>query len=1167
MSMNLKQNLSDTKFKYKLENIIDHSNSLFKKDVVHHPYYTLHGMDHSSAIISKLDKLVEGINPTNKLTKHEIFYLLASVYLHDVGMLISNPEDEEKAKMSSIQKKKPFSKGDLIRDEHHIRSGKYIIEHELDLNLDHVESECVKLICEGHRVVDLTTENYDDRLVGDERVRVRLLAALLRFSDELDISYQRLPNGLMDILKENMPDFSRLQWLKHYYTSGVGISTRESNGNRKIVIEIQTQYPNREGGRIITEVILKPIEKSLRIVDRILLECGLNIILDPPEIQLKKNLDEIPKQIFDEFIGKKFISSMEIPRTKTFVGRNSELLKLSDVLDRNIIIIEGIAGIGKTYVASKFAEEIKNKYDIHWYGELIEVSTISSVMLNLAVFLKNKGKPRLSNSIEYFGYDIEVLISILKDELVENNYALFFDNYHKAENELNPLMRQLLHIESSKIILITRKEPVFYNIVEERENLIAKVKIDPWDFKDTQEMCRVRGIETIEENTARKIHNNLLGHPQYLNLFCILAKKSKPETLLEGLPKAQEEAYSYLENEVYNSLNKKEKILIKIIAIYRVPEIIDAFYIVDEIEDIDEIINNLINRFLVNEIGVGKYNVHEIIRDYCLNDVKKKKTLRSYHKCAAEYYLSKDENPEYLLEASYHYIEAGEREKSAVIVINHTDEFISKCFWKKIEEPLNDAIRTLSKHRHDPNSIEGVGLAHHCIANFYNERGDLDLALKHAKESSKAMMRIGRTDNFGLNILFGSIYRKKGDLDKSMEYNIKNFDIAKKNNDGYEKAIANANIGNVYSQKGDYTKANELYCNSLDFFKKHDETKNTAASYSNLASNYFRLKDYNNAYNYIYESIKLYEKLSATYEIADTNAKYAEMYLKDAANEGNLDSVLQCLLKNFEIFKQIGHLRGECKIYSLIGYYYKKQNDHKSAIKYFKKSIEICSDNEYKINFAEYYIISKEFDKAMDLLKNIMNNTNEISVFKCQACFLMSVSLFSMDRQEDAIVYINNTIQYHSINKYVMAGLDFSDIIPIVDELKPLQCTLIKDLISLAQNETTHPIIRFDDIDIKRDEANNYAEVFHPFAGHKKITKNDETLQKIIENLKLGDIVIDIDKSTVMEFERDTALMTLGFLYKKGFIDFVVNSKNNMRILLTDKGKKLTFQLGNNPIK
>jgi tetratricopeptide (TPR) repeat protein len=581
------------------------------------------------------------------------------------------------------------------------------------------------------------------------------------------------------------------------------------------------------------------------------------------------------------------------------------------------------------------------------------------------------------------------------------------------------------------------------------------------------------------------------------------------------LPKAQEEAYSYLENEVYNSLDKKERILIKIIAIYRVPETIDAFYIVDEIEDIDEIINNLIYKFLVNEIGVGKYSVHEIIRDYCLNDVKKKKTLRNYHQRAAEYYLSKDENPEYLLEASYHYIEASKREESAVIVINHTQEFISKGFWKKIEEPLNDAINALSKHRHDPYSIEGVGLAHLRIADFYEVRGDLDLALKHAKESSKAMMRIGRTDNFDLNVLFGGIYRKKDDLDKSMEYHKKTLDIAIKNNDEHEIAIAYANIGNVI------------------------------------------LNDYNNAYNHIKKSIELYEKLGATYEIAKSNVEYARIYLNDAANEGNLDSVLQCLLKNLEIYKQIGHLRGECEIYSLIGHYYKKQNDHKSAIENFEKSIEICSDSEYKINFAEYYILSKEFDKAMDLLKNILNNTNETPVFKCQACFLMSISLFSMDREEDAIAYINNTIQYHLTNKYVMAGFDFSDLIPIVNELKPLQCILIKDLISLIQNETTHPIIRFDNINIKRDEANNYAEVFHPFVGYKKITKNDESLEIIIRKLKFGDIVIDIDKPTVMGVERNTALLTLGFLYKKGFIDFVENPQNNMRILLTDKGKEI----------
>lgn len=1158
--MNLEQALLDTEYESKLDNIIKHSTILFNKDVLHHKYYTLHGINHSRAIISKLNKLVDGISPTNNLTKAEIFYLLASVYLHDVGMLIPYSGDEEKAKKISIQKKKPFTKEDLIRDEHNIRSGKYIVENELDLKLDHVESECVKLICEGHRVVDITTENYNDRLVDDERIRVRLLAALLRFSDELDISYKRAPKALRDIFNEDMPDFSKLHWLKHYYTSGVGISVRESNSNRKTVIEIQTQYPDRERGRKITEeLIYKPIEDSLRIVDRILLQHGLDITLNPPEIYYKEKLDEIPEDIFDKFLGKQFVASMEIPQTKSFVGRNSDLLDLLGLLDRNVIVIEGIAGIGKTYAASKFANQIKNEYDVHWYGELSEVSTISSVMLKLAIFLKDNDKPRLFNSIENFGYDVDVLISILKDELIKNKFAIFFDNYHKAESELNPLMKQLLHINSSKIVLITRKEPAFYNIVDEKENLIAKKRIDSWDCKDTQEMCRIRGVETIDDSTLIEIHNRLLGHPQYLNLFCILAKKSKPETLLERLPEAKEEARSYLENEVYNSLEGNEKILLKIIAVHRIPEALDAFCIDDDIKDIDEIISSLINRFLVNEIGVGKYNVHEIIRDYCLNDVKKKKTLRGYHKNAAEYYLSKEENPEYLLEASYHFIEAGDSGKSAEIVINHTQEFISKGFWKKIEEPLNNAIKTLSKHRHNPNSIRGVGLAHYCIADFYDERGDLDLALKHAKESSKAMMRFRGENIFRLYILFGSIYRNMGDFDKAREYNQKTLDIASKNNDEYERAIANANIGGDYKTRRKYIKAIELYINSVDFFEKHDYTDNTAGTYHNLALVYFKLKDYNNSYKSIKKSIKLYEELGAKYDIAREYVEYAEFYLKNPANEGNLDSVIQCLLKNLEIYKQIGHLRGECEIYSLIGYYYYKQNDKESAIEYFKRAIEISSDSVYKMYFAEYYITSKEFDKAIELLKNVIDDINGTPFYKCQAYFLMSISLFSMKRNEDSIACFSNIIQYHSTNKYVIADSDFSDIVPIVEELNPIQCTLIKDLISLIYNKTTYPIIRLDNVDIKKDVTENYAEVFHPFVGCKKITKDDNSFEKIMIYLKKGDVVIDTDKSTVMGVERDTALLIFGFLYKKEFIDFLNKSHNNLSIRLTDKGKKILF--------
>jgi len=318
----------------------------------------------------------------------------------------------------------------------------------------------------------------------------------------------------MAILEEDMPDYSRLQWLKHYYISGVDVSVQRSNGARKTVVEIQTQHPDRERGRKITkEWIFKPIERSLEVVDRILLEYGLNITLNTPEIRFNKSLDEIPEHIYDKYLGQQLEIFVKIPRIQSFVGRKPELHELLSSLDKNIIIIEGIPGVGKMYVATRFADEIRAEYDVYWYEDLSEFSTVSSVMQKLAVFLKENGRSRLFNSIENFGYDIDVLITILKDELVNNRFAIFFDNYHRAEDELNPLMKQLLRIKSSKIILITSKEPDFYNIVDEKENRIVKIKINPWDnYEDTHDMLRQRGIET-DDTTSREIHERCMDIP------------------------------------------------------------------------------------------------------------------------------------------------------------------------------------------------------------------------------------------------------------------------------------------------------------------------------------------------------------------------------------------------------------------------------------------------------------------------------------------------------------------------------------------------------------------------------------------------------------------------------------------------------------------------------
>jgi tetratricopeptide (TPR) repeat protein len=637
--------------------------------------------------------------------------------------------------------------------------------------------------------------------------------------------------------------------------------------------------------------------------------------------------------------------------------------------------------------------------------------------------------------------------------------------------------------------------------------------------------------------------------------------------------------------------------------VYRIPETVDAFLSVEEFTDIDEVLNSLIDKFLVNEIGIDTYNVHEIIRDYCLSDVRKKRTLRSYYKSAAEYYLSKDANPESLLEASYHYIEAGEHEKSAEIVINNADGFIDKGFWNKIEYPLKDAIKTFGKHRDNRNALRWVGLAHLRIGNFYLKRGDLALALEHAEKSKGTFAIIGGGEKFDLYTLFGSIYRRMDKIDESRKYFGKSLDFAEKNNDDYGKAVAYANIGLVHSSEGDEMKALELYLNSLKFFKERNYLINAAAACNNIANAYSYLNEYNKAYDFIKKAIELYKETGATYRIAAAYATHAKIYLNDPANEGNLYPVLECLSRSLEIYEKIGHLRGEALVYSEIGNYYKRQKDYKSAIDNYGKSISIYQplneesklSNPYsatgicyvklksyqnarkcferllrldlnigdKLNLAELCINLNKFDKAIEISKGVLADTDADYRSRCLAHIFISISLFSLDKEADSYANIGDLIQYHSTNESASGKLrwDFSDIAAALKNLPPSKRILIEDLIPLIQNETRYPTIRIDQVNIEREKSDNYAEVFHPFVGRKTIAKDDDSLKKIIKDLSTGDIEINIDESTVMGIERDTALMTLGFLHKKEFIDFNEIVPNILKIGLTDMGKEKISKL------
>ena len=356
---------------------------------------------------------------------------------------------------------------------------------------------------------------------------------------------------------------------------------------------------------------------------------------------------------------------------------------------------------------------------------------------------------------------------------------------------------------------------------------------------------------------------------------------------------------------------------------------------------------------------------------------------------------------------------------------------------------------------------------------------------------------------------------------------------------------------------------------------------------------YSNLNDHNKTYDFIKKAIELYKKTGSTYRIADTYVTYAKIYLNDPANEGNLDLVLECLSNSLEIYEKIGHLRGEALVYSRIGAYYGIQEDYKSAIENYEKSISIyetlneesklgdiysstgicyvklksyqnamkCFEKSLKsnpnigdkLNLAEMYINLNAFDGAIETSKGVLDDDDADYRSRCLAHIFISISLFSLGKEAESYANIEELIRYHSTNDSTSdeLGWDFSDLAAALKNLDSSKRILIEDLISLIQNKTTYPTIRIDQVDIEREKAGYCAEVFHPFVGHKTITKDDDSFVKIIRDLIKGNTEINIDESTVIGIERDTALIALGFLHKKGFVDFNEIAPNILKTLMT----------------
>src|SRR5665647_593983 len=196
--------------------------------------YTDHGEEHSERVAGFAEKLLR-VNLSAKFSQHEIYLLLAGIYLHDIGMqcdVVKYPKIKEKAEDLGAKFNEAFTAKETndysqkeqneIRKNHHYLSAAWIdnLYEENDPSLsyaiksvpDYLIDDLID-ICKFHS--QLSINDCPDSFNHDPNNRKKMIAALLRFADELDICSTRVNLETVIIFNLN-PDNSVYWWLHNY---------------------------------------------------------------------------------------------------------------------------------------------------------------------------------------------------------------------------------------------------------------------------------------------------------------------------------------------------------------------------------------------------------------------------------------------------------------------------------------------------------------------------------------------------------------------------------------------------------------------------------------------------------------------------------------------------------------------------------------------------------------------------------------------------------------------------------------------------------------------------------------------------------------------------------------------------------------------------------------
>ena len=307
---------------------------------------------------------------------------------------------------------------------------------------------------------------------------------------------------------------------------------------------------------------------------------------------------ELVERDLSKHVEKQLVTALgDLPRLRHFYGREQELDNMVNLLDARAttLLIPGIAGIGKTTIASKLIERFMHRRNLlyhrcqDWEGSRSFFDSVADWLANIgdsnfADYLAATPVPKPSEAAR-----------LLVDALEGTAALIVIDDFHKIADSILHKTFQAMSLallgseEEIGLVIFSRSfKPVVPT--KDAEGRIASLVL-PLDGLDSEAGRNLlTSFESLEDEQWLHIHGLSRGHPLVLELINRGASAGAFHETLEN----------YVSVEIFSKLSAKQKQVLTCLAIFREPVKLEALAAqgldTDELDSLVEQIKNFTYR-------------------------------------------------------------------------------------------------------------------------------------------------------------------------------------------------------------------------------------------------------------------------------------------------------------------------------------------------------------------------------------------------------------------------------------------------------------------------------------------------------------------------------------------------------------------------------------------